>query len=189
MAQVGLKSFLHGELKDGKYKAPSKLAGAIEFKENLNSNDAKLYADDVLQDSDSSVTGGDITLGIDDDDPAIFGPLLGQKKNSIALSGGESKTVDVYDATSNDEPIAVGFGYISKKNGGKYKVVFYPKVKFAPYSVDAKTKEEKLEYTTPSVAGTIYPDEQTGLYRRTAVVESEADAVAALKALFTPTAE
>ena len=84
-----------------------------------------------------SVTGGDITLGIDDDDPAIFGPLLGQKKNSIALSGGESKTVDVYDATSNDEPIAVGFGYISKKNGGKYKVVFYPKVKFAPYSVDA----------------------------------------------------
>lgn len=188
MAQVGLKAFLHGELKDGKYKAPSKLAGAIEFKENLNSNDAKLYADDVLQDSDSSVTGGDITLGIDDD-PAIFGPLLGQKKNSIALSGGESKTVDVYDATSNDEPIAVGFGYISKKNGGKYKVVFYPKVKFAPYSVDAKTKEEKLEYTTPSVVGTIYPDEQTGLYRRTAVVESEADAVAALKALFTPTAE
>lgn len=93
MAQVGLKAFLHGELKDGKYKAPSKLAGAIEFKENLNSNDAKLYADDVLQDSDSSVTGGDITLGIDDDDPAIFGPLLGQKKNSIALSGGDSKTV------------------------------------------------------------------------------------------------
>ena len=53
MAQVGLKSFLHGELKDGKYTAPSKLAGAIEFKEHLNSNDAKLYADDVLQDSDS----------------------------------------------------------------------------------------------------------------------------------------
>ena len=46
-----------------------------------------------------------------------------------------------------------------------------------------------MEYTTPSVAGTIYPDEQTVLYRRTAVVESEADAVAALKALFTPTAE
>lgn len=189
MAQVGLKSFLYGELKDGKYAAPSKLAGAIEFKENLTTNDAKLYADDVLKDSDSSVTGGDITLGIDDDDPAIFGPLLGQKKNSIALSGGVSKTVDVYDATSNDEPVATGFGYISKKNGGKYKVTFYPKIKFAPYSVDAKTKEDKLEYTTPSVVGTIYPDEETGLYRRTAIVDSETEAVAALKALFTPTAD
>lgn len=182
MANIGLRSFLFAEMNEKKktYAAPTKLAGAIEFKESLTTNDAKLYADDVLQESDTSISGGNITLGIDDDDDTIFAPLLGKKINIIKV--GEEEVVVVTSNTA-DLPKAVGFGYITSKVGGKYKVHFYPKIKFSPYSIDAKTQEEKMEYTTPSVEGTLFPLED-GTYRKEATVGSLELAVATLKAFF-----
>ena len=47
MANTGLSTFMHAKRdeKTGEYAAPGKMAGAIEFKETLDRNDAKLYAD------------------------------------------------------------------------------------------------------------------------------------------------
>ena len=59
----------------------------------------------------------------------------------------------------NDVPIFVGFGHIVPKmvNGAKkYKVEFFPKMKFKPFIADAKTKGDSLEFTTPSVEATIF---------------------------------
>lgn len=182
MANIGLRSFLYGKLDEatGTYEAPKKLAGAIEFKEDLTTNDSKLYADDVLEESDTSVTGGKITLGVDDDDDAIFAPLLGK---SVEKSQIGEEEVNVVTSRTNDEPAAIGFGYISRKNKGRYKAYFYPKIKFAPYSVEGKTKEEKLEYTTPSVEGTLFPLEDE-TYRKEATVENLELAVKALESFF-----
>lgn len=183
MAQIGLKSFLFGELDEETmtYAEPSKLAGAIEFKESLTTNDAKLYADDVLQESDTSVSGGTVTLGIDDDDDTIFAPLLGKTVQEVTI--GEEK-VKVAVSNTGDLPKAVGFGYITSKTKERYKVYFYPKIKFSPYSTDAKTKEDKLEYTTPSVEGTLFPLED-GTYKKESTVNSMAMAVNVLKSFFT----
>ena len=57
----GLNTLLYGKLlsdntdqADGKatYEAPAKLSGAIEIKPKLNQNNAELYSDDTLTDSD-----------------------------------------------------------------------------------------------------------------------------------------
>lgn len=181
MAQVGLKSFKFAPIgEDGTYDTPEKLAGAIEFKESLDTNDAKLYADDVLKDSDTSVSGGNLTLGVDNDDDDIFCPLLGKTVESVKIG---EETVKVYTSNTNDESKHFGFGYIARKTKSKFKVNFYPEVAFKPYSVDGKTKGEKLEYTTPSVEGVLYPA-ATGDYKKEATVDSEATAVALLNKLF-----
>lgn len=185
MAQVGLKSFLFAPIGEaGAYDTPAKLAGAIEFKEALDTNDAKLYSDDVLQESDSSVSGGTLTMGVDDDPDAVFCPLLGKKSSTVTIGSSEdAETVTVYTSNTNDEAKHFGFGYISRKTGGKFKVNFYPEVSFKPYSIDGKTKGEKLEYTTPSVEGTLYPNAD-GDYKKEATVDSEVTAVALLKKFF-----
>lgn len=53
MATTGLSGFVHADFDEDKktYAKPAKLAGAIEFKEALDRNDAKLYADKELKDS------------------------------------------------------------------------------------------------------------------------------------------
>lgn len=33
----------------------------------------------------------------------------------------------------------------------KYKVEFFPKFKFKPFIIDDKTRDDNLEFTTPSV--------------------------------------
>lgn len=156
MANTGLSTFLHAERDDekGTYVVPEKLAGAIDFKEALDRNDAKLYADNELKDSDQSVTGGKVTLTVDDDDDAVFAPVLGETVEEIQVEGSTynkviSKTMDV--------PSGQGFGFITQKNAGRFKVTFYPKVRFTRGDEEAKTKEDKTEYTTPTVEGTIYP--------------------------------
>lgn len=156
MANVGLSTYLHAPLNEetGKYDVPAKLAGAIDFKEALDRNDAKLYADDSLQDSDSSVTGGKITLTVDDDDDVLFAPILGESVTKLQVG---EKEFDKVSSKTNDVPVPQGFGFITQKNGGKYKVSFYPKVTFIRADEEAKTKEDKVEYTKPTIEGTLYP--------------------------------
>ena len=160
------------------------MAGAIEFKEALDRNDAKLYADNELKDSDTSVTGGKVTLSIDDDDDEIFAPILGEEVTTLSI---KSKEYKVVNSKTSDKPKFQGFGYIAAKNNGKYKATFYPKVTFARSDEEAKTKEDKTEYTKPGVEGTIYPVD--GTYKETVITDTVEEAVAVLKALFGDTAE
>jgi len=61
------------------------LAGAIEFKEALDRNDAKLYADNELKDSDTSCNWWkghiiDSTMLMDE----IFAPILGEEVTTLS---------------------------------------------------------------------------------------------------------
>jgi len=60
-------------------------------------------------------------------------------------------------------------------------------VTFARSDEEAKTKEDKTEYTKPGVEGTIYPVD--GTYKETVITDTVEEAVAVLKALFGGTAE
>ena len=179
MAGIGLKSFKYAVLNnDGKtYGQIKTLAGAIECKVSLDLSEATLYCDDILKEQVSMFKNGTLTAGIDDDDDTVFAELLGQTKD-VATGIVTSKITD--------NPIYVGFGHIVPKmiNGSKkYKVEFFPKVKFKPFMTDAKTKGDSLEFTTPSVEATIFEDGD-GIWEKHGIYNSETEATNALNAMF-----
>lgn len=195
MANVGLKSFLYGALTESTsgmatYAAPAKLAGAIEAKVAIDLNSATIYRDDALGYEDTSFKKGTITLGIDDDDDTIFATLLGKTLTTESFTpSGATEAVSVKKITSSnsDVCIPVGFGYVTGKQIDsirKYKVKFFKKVSFKQFETDSKTRGESLEFTTPSVEGTI-STLADGTWKVEAIFDTEEVAIAYLKSLFT----
>lgn len=185
MATKGLSTFLYATLdeKAGTYGTVAKLAGAITFKETLNKSSDPVYADNVKKWEDTSVTGGKLALGVDDDDPKIFAPLLGRKTRKVIVGEAEE---EVYVGNSADIAEPVGFGLIEfgrNESGNYYQLNFYPKVTFAPYDKDGETKKENSNYKMPSVEGTIY-NRVNGDYKYENRNTSLVDAVKVLYALF-----
>ena len=179
MAGIGLKNFKYAKLNlDGQtYGTVKTLAGAIECKVTLDLTEASLYADDALKEQVSLFKSGTLTAGIDDDNDSVFAELLG-------------KTVDeqtgVVTSNTEDLPIYVGFGHIVSKivNGEKkYKVKFFPKVKFKPFIPDSKTKGDSLEFTTPSVEATIFENDN-GDWEKHSVCSTESEANTLLESFF-----
>lgn len=152
MAKIGLRNFLFGvltEQSDGSasYGEAIKPAKAISCSVSITNNEAKLYADDSLAESDTSFQSGTVTLGVDNEDNTVMATLLGH-----TLSSGE------LIRTSNDVAPYVGLGRIVTKmvNGAyKYKVEFLYKVKFAEPSQDDTTKGENLEFGTSTIEGQV----------------------------------
>lgn len=152
MAKIGLRNFLFGvltEQSDGSasYGEAIKPAKAISCSVSITNNEAKLYADDGLAESDTSFQSGTVSLGVDNEDNTVMATLLGH-----TLSGGELVR------TSNDTAPYVGLGRIVTKmvNGVyKYKVEFLYKVKFAEPSQDDTTKGENLEFGTSTIEGQV----------------------------------
>lgn len=152
MAKIGLKNFLFGiltEESDGTatYGTATKPGKAISCSVDISNNEATLYADDGLAESDTSFQSGTVTLGIDDEDLATMATLLGHE-----ITDGNM----VRNAT--DTAPYVGLGrVITKMVGGvyKYKVEFLCKVKFAEPSQEDNTKGESLEFGTSEIEGTV----------------------------------
>lgn len=187
MATIGLRNFRYGEMNDDgeSYKAPDTLGGAIECKVSLDIAEAELYSDDKLKEKATAFKKGTMTLGIDDDDDSIFAVLLGETVGSYKPSGSETG-IPEYISGSEDIPKYFGFGQVVPKmiNGArKYKVEWFPKVQFKPYVTDKKTKGDSLEFTTPSVEGTVF-ENKNKQWRRRATFETEEQANAYLDSLF-----
>lgn len=152
MAKIGLNNFRYAiltEAEDGtpSYDGAKKPAKAISCNVDITNNDASLYADDVLSESDTSFQSGTVTMGIDDEDIATMAALLGH-----TVTDGEMVR------NANDTAPYVGFGrVIVKMVGGvhKYKVEFLCKVKFAEPSQEDNTKGESLEFGTSEIEGTV----------------------------------
>ena len=152
MAKVGLKNFMFGvltEATDGSatYGAGQKPAKAISCSVDISNNEATLYADDALAESDTSFQSGTVTLGIDDENLEMMATLLGHE-----ITDG--------NMVRNAQDVApyVGLGrIITKMVGGayKYKVEFLCKVKFAEPSQEDNTKGESLEFGTSEIEGTV----------------------------------
>lgn len=179
MASIGLKNFKYAKLnEDGKtYGEIKTLAGAIECSVSLDLTEATLYADDSIKEQVSLFRQGTLTAGIDDDDDSIFAEILGK---TIA------KETNIVSSNVNDEAIFVGFGHIVPKiisGKRKYKVEFFPKVKFKPFMTDAKTKGENLEFTTPSVEATIFEND-SGDWEFHKVCDTEEEANTTLAGFF-----
>lgn len=153
MAQIGLTNLWYGlltEAEDGtpSYAGAKSFGKAVSAKVDVSTNDATLYADDALAESDNSFQSAKVTLGVADDDMTIFAEILGHK---VADSGGEMVR------SADDAAPWVGLGrVVTKMVGGKYvyKGEFLYKVKFSEPSQEDNTKGESVDFSTPEIEGT-----------------------------------
>lgn len=153
MAKIGLKN-----LKYSKYDEAGKLTGATSFgkavscKVSIDRNEAELYADDGLVESDYSFKKGTITLEVDDDADTVFADVLGHTIST------ETDTKGEVIRNANDVAPYVAIGRIlTKMVGGvrQYKVEFLHRVKFKEPDAEENTKGESLEFKTTSIEGAI----------------------------------
>ena len=179
MAKIGLNNFRYGVLTENddgtySYSGATKPAKAVSCSVEIENNDAKLFADDALAESDTTFSGGTVTINIDDDDQTTMAAMLGHVVSDGAMV-----------RNANDAAPYVGFGRIvTKVVGGayRYKVEFLCKVKFAEPSQDDSTKGENVEFSTTEMQGTI-ASLANGDWSKSKTFDKKTDAVAYLESL------
>lgn len=154
MARIGFKKAKYNKIVGNTYASLTSSAvpvfeKVIDEKFAPEYNNAELYANDGIAESDYSFKKGTLSLTVADDDDKLCAELLG---NTVAKEGGE--------VTSNIEDVIPEFGYghiIPKIVGGvrKYKVEFFPRVKFTKITSDNKTRGESVEFNTTAIEGTV----------------------------------
>ena len=181
MASIGLTNIWFGFLTEAQDGTPSysngqKLGKAVSANVSITNNNATLYGDDALAESDTSFASGTCTLGVTDDDDTVFAPLLGHE-----IEDGEVVK------TSSDTAPYVGVGRILTKmvNGAyKYKVNFLYKVKFSEPSNEENTKGETVEFSTPSIEGMVSTlSDNKGTWGISKTFDNKSDAITYLQGL------
>ena len=174
------KTKKYATLKDG---VPC-LEKVIDEKFSAEYNSAELYADDSLAETDYSFKKGTLAITVANDDDNKDAELMGN-----TISEGE-----VTKSISDTAP-EVGYGHIVTKvvNGvRKYKVEFFPRVKFTKITTDAKTRGENVEFGTTSIEGVVYPLTEelngydVGVWEKHQTFDTEALAEAYLDKCLTP---
>jgi len=153
MAQIGLTNLWYGILTEGADGTPSyggakSFGKAVSAKVDVSTNDATLYADDALAESDNSFQSAKVTLGVADDDLTVFAEILGHKL---------SEPGSVMTRNVNDAAPYIGLGRVVTKlvnNKHIYKGEFLYKVKFSEPSQEDETKGESVDFKAPEIEGT-----------------------------------
>ena len=180
MAKIGLNNFRYAILTEAPDGTPSyggalTPAKAISCSVSVNNNDAKLYADDSLAESDTSFNNGTVTIGIDKTDDTTMANLLG---HSVVNGAMVRKTTDVAPY--------VGLARIITEmvnNVLQYRVEILYKCKFSEPSQDDATKGESVEFNTYEIEGTVNAL-ANGEWSKTKVFANKSDAVAYIETEF-----
>lgn len=193
MAGIGLRSAMFNKI-DTTTKKYAKLEGTevpkleriIDEKFAPEYNSAELYADDVLAESDYSFKKGTISITVADDNETIEAQFMGHVDED-----------GKYVKTTEDVAPEFGYGHIITKlikGAKKYKVEFFPRVKWTKMTTDAKTRGESTELGTTALEGTVkaLDEAMNGLKEGTWEVHQTFDtfteAETMLKTLLTPSA-
>ena len=151
MALIGLKDLYYSIITPDssgyeQYGTPVKLAPAITVNLSQEWDEAKLYADDKVEDDFSEFKSGTISLNISDITDAVAAVLTGATVDSNGC------LVD----TDGDEAPYVAIGFRAKTSKGKYRYVWLYRVKFKVPNSTYNTKENSASFTTPTIEGTFY---------------------------------
>lgn len=182
MAYVGLKYCVFAPIASEvrfqpiEYSAGMVIGRMIGANINITRNSDGLYADDGLAESDNSITGGTVSINLDD--------LL---EDAAEMVTGLKKTGDEGDYTYHEtgEPSPYGgLGYLRvRRINGKTKYVAYwcHKVQLAVASESASTKGSTITWQTPTLDGNLMGVENTAdgekHYRERKVYDTEGDAI------------
>lgn len=180
MAKIGLNNLWYSHLTEAldgtpTYDGAKSVGKAVSASASISNNSATLFADDALAESDTSFQSGTITLGVDDDREETFADLLG---HTVA----EGEVV----RNANDIAPWVGLARIIVKmvsNVRIYKVEVLYKVKFSEPSQDDNTKGESVEFSTPTIEGTV-ATLANGDWSTAKTFASKDDAIAFIQATF-----
>ena len=183
MAKTGMRYVVAAQLKTEKegqlpeYEGGMVIGRAISAEVSLNRVESGLYADDVLAESENAITGGNISIGMDD--------ILEEAQELVF---GLVKTGTEGDYEYDDKAVGapyVGVGYLQER---RYKGVvsylpwWYYKVQFAPVEDRAATKVENVEWQTMTASGTmmgiVKDNSGVATFRTHKVYANAADAIA-----------
>lgn len=180
MALIGLNNFWYSKLTEAQdgtptYDGAKSFGKAVSCSVSITNNSANLYADDALAESDTSFQSGTVTLGVDDNREATFADILG---HDIDESG------EVVYNTNDVAPwVALARIVVKMVNNVKlYKAMILYKVKFAEPSEDENTKGETLEFSTPSIEGTI-AQLANGDWKKAKTFSTKAEALAYIQSV------
>ena len=150
MATIGLDKLFYAEItedSDGNetYGVPASLAKAISADLSVELAEATLYADDGASEIVKEFKSGTLSLGVDD---------IGNDAASV-LTGATIDSNNVVISTSEDGGTPVAVGFRAKKANGKYRYFWLYRVKFGIPATNLTTKGESIEFSTPSIEGTV----------------------------------
>lgn len=174
-----------------KYDKGFVIGKAVQADKNIESNNNPLYGDDAVVENDTSFQNGTLTLTVDDfgntaaEGIEIQAKLLGHKVV-------EEESVKILEKSAGDNAANVGVGYYKTKilrNQQMYEVTILLKVKFQLPSESSQTKGESIEWQTSEIEGRIMATEFNGKYERTAIFDTEAEAIAFINKTFGITGE
>lgn len=164
MARIGFKKAKYNPIDKatGEYKT---VTGSVPewrkvTKESFEPeyNEAELYANDALCESDYSFKRGKLAITVDDDEDKFCAELLGNK-----ITDGETDVAGEVTSNSEDSAPEIGYGHIITKvvNGvRKYKVEFFPRVKITSIKSEAQTMGKDLEFMTTDMEGKVFACEE-----------------------------
>ena len=183
MARIGLKYLRYSVLDENDAVTTGKSFGkAVDCKVSIEKNNAELYADDGIAESDYSFKKGTIALTVDDGADTVFAEVLG---HSISTGTGTVAGEMVRNANDTAPYVAIGRILTKVVSGVKqYKVEFLHKVKFNEPNTDEKTKGESIEFGTSAIEGTIHAL-ANGDWSKTKTFTAYAEASAYLDGLLT----
>ncbi len=178
MAKIGMfypvAATIAGYGADGKptYNAGIIIGAAILADMSFENADAELYADDVLKESDTSITGYSGKMGVDnfgseqsaakETELSVIAYLTGQEVETGSTDDGYDEKL-VYTGAL---PPYVGFGYVKHKvirGVKKYEVTWGHKAQFKVPAESDKTKEKSLSYNTSEIEYTGYGIDVSGV--------------------------
>ena len=183
MAKIGLKYPVYAIATETTsaitYSGGAVMAKAVTAKLDITSNDEKLYADDVIAESDSSFSEGTVTIGVDDLYDAAKVALLGYIEG--ATIDPTAGTKELF-AGSESVHAYVGFGFYGKvlrANVAKWRAIWLKKVQFSEPSDEFETKGATTTFKTPEIEGAIMVAVD-GYWKEEGTFDTEAEAIAYL---------
>lgn len=150
MATIGLDKLYYSKITEGTngdetYATPVSLAKAMTAELSVELAEATLYADDGAAEVVKEFQSGTLTLGVDDIGKSVAEDLTGVTidENGVLVSASED----------GGDPVAIGFR--AKKANGKYRYFWLYRVKFGIPATNLTTKGESIEFSTPTIEGTV----------------------------------
>ena len=155
---------------------------------SINSaEDNNFYADNSIAESDSSFSGGSVTVNTADLGPEATALVLGITPVPIVdISGVTDEDVNELIFDDDQRSPYLGFGCIIKKrvnNVDQWRAIILTKIMLAVPNDAATTQGETIEWQTPQLTGTIMRDDSAKhAWKREATFTTEAQAEAYIKA-------
>lgn len=152
MAKKGIEYACYGKMgENGSYTGGKYFGPSSTFNGAPTTSDVKDYGDNRAVATDASVTGGTLSVELNERTLTIYADILGHKID-------EDKKTITYKADDIAPFLGVGAvgTSINEANKNVYTAKFYPKVQFKDGSDENATKQENTTFAHTTLEGNIY---------------------------------